>query len=303
MTRKEAVPSLAASFTQAVVAHLERLREGERMVVADGDLKGVHLMRTSCRRLRATVKYLGTLLPGKTRRSLQDGLRSLMTSLGQVRDLDVLLGAMGTVPSLAVAEAEELRRSVEARRDKATVETRGVLETPEYRTLLSDLTAAAQGASDGRPVTWDAPGRVAEALSSVLGLKPGDWAAAPEESLHDLRKAVKKIRYALEAFAPAYGRPLSKAVERCRDLQESLGVIQDVSAFDGMLRETPSFWSGQFLATVRARADRERETRLADLWEKAFGAKALGRLGGHLFRRASRGRDVAVEKPRRREAI
>ena len=294
---------LASSFSTAVAAHLERLQEGERMVLVDGDLKGVHLMRTSCRRLRATVKYLGEPLPGKTRRALQDGLRSLMGSLGRVRDLDVLRGALDTVPALAAPEADDLRQSVEERRDRATQETRALLETAEYRTLLGDLRSAAGAAGDGRPVTWAAPGRISEALSAVLGMQPRDWAAAPEESLHELRKGVKKIRYALEAFAPAYGRPVAKAVERCRDLQECLGVIQDASAFDALLRETPSFWSGQFLATVRARADRERETRLADLWDKAFGPKALGRLGGHLFRRAARAQDVSVEKPRRRQAV
>jgi CHAD domain-containing protein len=295
--------TLHTAFADAVASHVDRLKEGERLVLVDSDLKGVHLMRTSCRRLRATVKYLGSALPGKTRRSLQDGLRALMGSLGRVRDLDVLLGALGTVPALAVPEAGDLRRSVEERRDRAATETRGVLEAPEYRALLADLKSAAEAGIDARAVTAEAPGRVAEALSASLTLKPADWAAAPEETLHDLRKAVKKVRYALEAFAPAYGRPVAKAIERCRDLQESLGVIQDASAFGVLLQETPTFWSGQFLATVRARADRERELRLPGLWEKAFGVKAVGRLGEHLFRRAVRSKPAAAEPPLQRLAI
>jgi CHAD domain-containing protein len=292
-----------AAFSAAVAAHMDRLLEGERMIQADNDLKGVHLMRTSCRRLRATVKYLGTALPGRTRRALQDGLRGVMGSLGRVRDLDVLRGALDTVPALAAPEAGDLKRSVEERRERASMETRGVLEAPEYRTLLADLKRAAEDTVDERPVTWEAPARVSEALSASLRLQPAEWGEAPEESLHDLRKAVKKIRYALEAFAPAYGRPVAKAIERCRDLQECLGVIQDASAFGGLLQESPSFWSGQFLATVRSRAERERELRLPELWEKAFGPKAVGRLGAHLFRRAVRAKVTDTVKPRRRKAI
>lgn len=283
------------AFAAAVSANVDRLLEGERMVVVENDLKGVHLMRTSCRRLRATVKYLGTALPGKSRRALQGGLRGLMGSLGRVRDLDVLRSALDTVPALAAPEAGEMKRAVEERRDAAALEAKGL----EVRALAADLKRAAEVAVDDRPMTWEAPGRVSEALSESLRLQPADWATAPEESLHDLRKAVKKIRYALEAFAPAYGRPVAKAIERCRDLQECLGVIQDASAFGSMLQESPSFWSGQFLATVRARPDRERELHLPALWAKAFGPKALARLGAHLFRRTLRPeRPVAVEPSR-----
>ncbi len=288
-------------FADTVRSLVDRLLEGERLVRVENDLKGVHLMRTSCRRLRATVKYLGTVLPGVTRRALQDALRDLMGSLGRVRDLDVLRGALDTVPALATPEAGELKRSVEARRSAAASEARAL----EIGGLVGDLRRAAEVGIDDRPLTGVAPGRIWAALSGSLRLKPVDWAAAPEEALHDLRKSVKKGRYALEAFAPAYGRPLSRAIDRCRDLQECLGVIQDASAFGGLLQETPTFWSGQFLATLQARAEREREQRLPSLWEKAFGPKALARLGAHLFRRATRTPEAtcAGVEPARKVAV
>src|SRR5579863_4334202 len=94
------VLTLATSFSQALREHLSRLREGERQVREQGELEGVHLMRTSARRLRATLKYLGDPLPREDRRALQRQLAELMTALGTVRDLDVLRRSIDSVPSL-----------------------------------------------------------------------------------------------------------------------------------------------------------------------------------------------------------
>lgn len=298
-----ALPTLTGSFSKAMIDHLGRLREGERRVRDAGDLEGVHLMRTSCRRLRATVQYLGDALPRETRKSFQQGLRGLMGALSLVRDLDVLVQAIDSVPGIEAAGAEALKKSMDERRAAAVAQMRTALDSEATAALLASLEQAASVPDDGTPVTWAAPARIADALSGSLRLKPADWTSAPEESLHDLRKAVKKIRYALEAFAPVYGRPVAKAIERCRDLQESLGVIQDASAFAAALQGVPSFSAGQFVATARARADAEIERRLPELWEKAFGPKAASRLGAHLFRRAVRGEAPADEAKSRRKAV
>lgn len=286
--------TLAGSFSAATREHLARLREGEEKVRVDGDLSGVHLMRTSCRRLRATVKFLGDPLPGKTRRRLQNGLRELMTALGGVRDLDVLRQALDTVPGMDTGEGEELKESVEERLSGASARMQEVLDGDEYPRLLRDLEAAAAVADDGVPACRVGPTRIGAALSGVMELQPADWAAASEESLHDLRKSVKKLRYALEAFAPAYGKPVSRAIERCRTLQESLGTIQDAAAFSGHLKEARSFAAGQFLATLKARSGRELEG-LPGLWKKTFGPKGLSRLGAHLFRRTIKAIPVQEE--------
>ena len=100
--------------------------------------------------------------------------------------------------------------------------------------------------------------------------------------------------YALEAFAPAYGRPVARQVERCRDLQESLGVLQDAAVFASQLKGLRTFVAGQFIATMRARADGHLQE-LPAVWDRAFPSKGMARLGGHLLRRA-------VKSPKRPEA-
>jgi CHAD domain-containing protein len=297
-----AVPTVERSFADAARENLQRLREGEAKVRNDGDLEGVHLMRTSCRRLRATVKYLGDGLSRDARKSLKEGLKQIMGDLGEVRDLDVLRQAIDAAPALDPADTETLKEKVEERLADATVRMESTLDGDNYAQLLGALEKAAKVSEDRTLLTHVAPVRIGTALGDALQLRPSDWAAASEESLHDVRKAVKKIRYALEAFAPAYGRPVSRTIERCRSLQESLGIIQDASAFSVLLKGIPTFSAGHFIATMRARAEGE-TGRLADLWEKAFGPKPAARLGGHLFRRAVREEKRVAAPEGKRKAV
>lgn len=271
--------ALSESFRRAARQHLDRLAEGEKMIRVEGDLEGVHLMRTSCRRLRATLSYLGDHLDRDERKSLQRGLRDLMAALSPVRDLDVLRGALDQ------AKAEDLGEEIEERLANATVRMEEAIDGADYDNLCKGLERAIRAAKAGDPVVFKAPARIMDAFSDVLRLKQADWSEAPEESLHDLRKAVKKLRYALEAFAPAYGRPVTRQIERCRDFQEALGTLQDAAAFAAHLQGIRTFAAGQFIATIRTRAEARKQD-LPELWEKTFGPKGMARLGAHLFRRS-----------------
>lgn len=295
------VLTLAEGYSKAARQHLDRLREGEEKIRTDGDLEGVHLMRTSCRRLRATVKYLGDHLSRDDRRMLKQGLKEFMAALGPVRDLDVLRGAIGSVESLDPREAEALREEVEERLAIAAQRMEGALDGKEYADLRAQLEGSLQTATADVLVTLEGPIRIGSAITDVLRSKPGDWAAASDESLHTLRKSVKKLRYALEAFAPAYGRPVSRQIDRCRDLQEALGNLQDAAVFGSCLKGIRTFAAGQFIATIRGRAD-ARLQQLPELWEKCLGPKLLSRLGGHLFRRATRRLKRGGPRVRQQEA-
>src|SRR5262245_28772039 len=127
--------TLAESFAKAASQHLERLKEGEKQVREAGDLEGVHLMRTSCRRLRATVKYLGDHLRRADRKTLQGSLRSLMGALGPVRDLDVMGRAISEAPGIEPSEAAALAASVAEQVAPATARMNEALAGDDYARL------------------------------------------------------------------------------------------------------------------------------------------------------------------------
>ncbi len=266
---------------------LDKLREGEAAFRSARDPEGIHTMRTAARRLRSAVRFLGGHLDAAERGSLKIRLRTLMRVLGPVRDLHVLAGAVRGMGELQPDEAKSLAESVEVRGERPTAAALAYLDGDEYRVLMADLESSRRVDAPGVPAAAAAPARLFRAIGEALARRPASWNDAPDEDLHEARKSVKRLRYALEAFRPAFGRPLASAAERCRSLQDALGRIQDASSFDAVLRGQRTFAAGQFLAYARIRAAGAREL-LPDLWVRALGPKALARLGAHLMRRAAR---------------
>ena len=285
---------LPAIYSTAARESVERLKEGEAAFRASGDPEGIHSMRTAARRLRSAIRFLGGHLGVTERNSLKSRLRKLMRVLGPVRDLHVLHEAVRGMAELPVEDARQLSDVALLRGEKLTKEALAYLDGGEHRSLVAELEASCRTEVPGQPAAAEAPTRIFKAIGEALAHRPPSWDSAPDEHLHETRKSVKRLRYALEAFRPAFGRPIAVAVEKCRGLQEALGRIQDASAFESVLRGTRTFAAGQFLACARMRATGARGL-LADLWRRALGPKALGRLGAHLMRRAARA--AASEPP------
>jgi CHAD domain-containing protein len=279
--------NIPAIFASAARDQVGKLKEGEAAFRSSADPEGIHVMRTAARRLRAALRFLGTHLDSSERSSLKIRLRTLMRILGPVRDLHVLVDAVRGLAELPADEANQLIKSIEERGERPAAAAVAYLNGEEYRDLLADLETSCRDSGSGTPATAEAPGRLFRAIGEALARRPASWESAPDEDLHEIRKSVKRLRYALEAYRPAFGRPLATAAERCRGLQEALGQVQDVAAFDSVLRSHRTFAAGQFLACARMRAAGARGL-LEDLWRRALGPKALGRLGAHLMRRAAR---------------
>lgn len=91
--------------------------------------------------------------------------------------------------------------------------------------------------------TWDNVLRKQQALVPAPRITGMDHKA--EETYHDLRKAIKKLRYVTEAVGEAAGAegfsgklPLGKLYRACKQAQSSLGDVQDaVTARDWVLRQ------------------------------------------------------------------
>src|SRR5579864_897137 len=160
----DAPGTLAQGFARAARQSLDRLREGEAMILKNRDLEGVHLMRTSCRRLRATVKYLGDHLDRKEREALQRGPRNLMAALGPVRDLDVLRAAIKSVESLDPNGAENLKGDIDQRLAAADVAMQEALGGGDYPGLLDRLELAIRSAASDEPLNLHGPTRIMDAI-------------------------------------------------------------------------------------------------------------------------------------------
>jgi triphosphatase len=132
-----------------------------------------------------------------------------------------------------------LDAALEARRDEVRARVREALAGPEATGFLFELGAFIEGrgwlvASDysqsarlAAPIGEVAPGILAGRHRKVLrhGRKVRELDAA---GLHELRKELKKLRYAVDMLAPLYpGRRMRTYLRALKELQDSFGSMND----------------------------------------------------------------------------
>jgi inorganic triphosphatase YgiF len=220
----------------ACLAHMQRNHAGA--IVSD-DPEYIHQMRVAVRRLRACLRLFAPLLTPQFADSALPPLRALMSLLGEARDLDVLLTEI--VGPVVAALPDEPRLAALAgiitdRRHGARRESAKALQSPRYGQLMLRLAALLHeetSAGADQPVPLAAAGFAAEQLQRLTrkirklarAAKPGDPA-----SLHALRIGIKRLRYALEFFAPlAHGKHRRQLASRLADVQGTLGQLNDLA--------------------------------------------------------------------------
>ena len=231
-------------------------------VLHDTDTEFLHDLRVSVRRTRSALKLSGDVLTdetnGKGRLTEEDVARfaAEFKWVGDLttptRDLDVhLLGFEETARTLRAAKPDDLepfRDYLEQRRVKEyRALARGLRSarftdlTAQWRTALTKLTGrkrsagkqsagAAVQAHSAQPQSARAlaADRTRGAFAKVAKRGAAITPASPHESLHDLRKRCKELRYVLEFFAPLHDpAEYRKVISDLKRLQDCLGEFQD----------------------------------------------------------------------------
>ncbi len=100
-------------------------------------------------------------------------------------------------------------------------------------------------------------------LSDVLTYAPSVRDPSDARGLHDLRIAVKRLRYALEFLGPAFGRAVRDALAGAVELQEALGRVTDCDAFIRRLEAYEENLTDEEKTGLASLAARVRRTRAA----------------------------------------
>ncbi len=208
--------------------------------------EGPHQLRVGLRRLRTAAVVFAEAIGGPALDALSAEAQALAAAVGAVRDLDVLaeevaapfaaqdegFAALGAALTLRRAAArEDVRARLAAPETQrlifglgAFIEARGWLRPADYGQTALLAAPVAQTAADALEQRW----RKAAKLGGRIGTLQG-------EARHDLRKALKKLRYAVEFFASLWPRrKVAPFLKRLKALQEDCGALQDVA----MARET-----------------------------------------------------------------
>ena len=219
-------------------------------IEADLDPECLHDFRVAVRKARSLLREMRRVFPRSVTRRLRADLGWLGQSTGPVRDLDVHLMDFGAGVGGAEAGADDaaaaLRAHLEASRNREYRALCRTLRSARYRRVRSAFRRFLESAPPARPRSENALVPVA-ALSAARILKVyrdilsegraiGD--ASPAESLHDLRKSCKRLRYLLEFFRDIHpARPVQRTIARLKRLQDNLGAFQDVQVQRAVLEE------------------------------------------------------------------
>ncbi|MFN8913862.1 MAG: CHAD domain-containing protein [Betaproteobacteria bacterium] len=229
----------------------------------------VHQARVALRRMRSALRLLtrDTTVPA----ALTSELRWIASALGPARDADVLvtstlpavLAALTAPPSAAQSAAasaawsappsappsaekagavRSLLAAARRRRVRGRRLARAAVGSGRFALLALDLLAWTRSPHDERERTLRqlAPRRLASAHRRLL--RAGRFfAALPPAEQHAVRILGKRLRYALDLFAPALPAPAAAAAANygavLAQLQEELGALNDAAVAAATLPE------------------------------------------------------------------
>ena len=97
-----------ASFARKLVLELQQAILQHETGASAGDVEAVHNMRVGIRRLRVAIKNFAACFSKEDRQRWRNSMEKLANVLGDVRDLDVMIGALKShQASITNATAEE----------------------------------------------------------------------------------------------------------------------------------------------------------------------------------------------------
>ncbi|WP_164928631.1 CHAD domain-containing protein [Gloeobacter violaceus] len=234
----EAALQILADETRRILKHEAGTRAGE-------DPEQLHQMRVGIRRLRSALRLFepALKLPKPARRR---SLSPLAAVLGSVRDLDVQMEMLrerylGALPEGEQQALERLLAHLESLRTQARSAMLRYLDGLDYEQFKSAYTEFLESPKFRRGADESLyhllPAFLREALST-LWAHPG-WEEPDVETMHDLRIAVKRVRYNLEFFLGCYGKAVRSLHGELKRIQEELGIIHDCDVLLGQLHTEP----------------------------------------------------------------
>lgn len=233
--------ALGAMAYRTIREQYRRMVKQEPKVLADKDPEYLHQMRVANRRLRTAVQVFeqAVALP---KSAGVERLGECGKFLGKLRDLDVQIATLQQHyrPQLASETEQKILddviRGLKKRRRKAFTATEAFLTQTRYHSLKTAYESWFESPQYKLLAQLPLPPLLPDLLSPLLStllLHPG-WLIAltdlTDENngiLHDLRKACKHVRYETEFFKEYYGEAFQTWIDEIKDLQESLGQLQD----------------------------------------------------------------------------
>lgn len=243
MTGVSGRPGSAGSAVVAAVAAIALQHADASAGAARDEPEAVHRARTLTRRLRSVLGANRELFEQAPLRAVRDGLEEFGDELGRVRDLEVRLEQAETRLDDG-ADAALRRRLLDEVRARHAARLSGLSDFLDGRGR--EVQHAVAGFVAAPPFGPAAAGEAEATLSAVLLAeakrvrRAARSATGEVESLHRLRRSVRRLRYAAEAISSppieVFGAEVRELAERAQRVQDRLGAHRDELLFAEQLR-------------------------------------------------------------------
>ena len=255
-------PITGAMSAAHVVAHvltylLDVIEWNVAGATARLDTEFLRELRVAVRRSRAAVKLTASVLPAGFADTFGPRLSWIGDLTTPARDLDVLVLMLpeltATLPAHVRGDLEPLRAMLTEHNLRTYRELGDALRSPQFAEFLADYRRGLADIVDAPPrppaAAEAASHWAATAMRRVVRAGSEITDASPPESLHDLRKLCKELRYCLQLFEPLWAHDAEKErtttaddvgrrefVLELKALQDNLGVYQDSDVQNATLR-------------------------------------------------------------------
>lgn len=226
--------SAARAFQAIADTCIRQFRLNEALLMVEDRAGAVHQARVALRRLRSAFTLFRPMLRDNRYQRLRDELRWLAASLGNARDLDVLIPRIADKALAARLEKARARAYREAREALASTRARGLmLDLVEWLTLGDWHLNPASPALPEEPVIERAVA-ILDRQFRRIRRDGANLASLDDEARHEVRIDAKKLRYAGEFFAPLFReersvRRAAAFLDALKDLQKHLGDLNDMA--------------------------------------------------------------------------
>ena len=221
---------------------LDTMARNEQGILNDIDAEFLHDFRVAVRRSRSLLDQINSVFPASTTQRFSAHLKWLGSQTGPTRDLHVYLlkfdNYRSALPAGRQSDLEPLRRFLVKHLKMEHAALVRVLNSQRYKKFKQSWKSYLDAsppqhtslANAVLPVKHVADGFIWKAFRKVIKKGAAVTEKCPDEKLHKLRIACKKLRYLLEMLQSMYSRTKIKApIRSLRKLQDILGDFQDLS--------------------------------------------------------------------------
>ncbi|MEE9587944.1 MAG: CHAD domain-containing protein [Hyphomicrobiaceae bacterium] len=234
--------TIAKAFERSFRVAAQQVLGNWPVVLESNDPEGVHQFRIGLRRLRSLLRAYRPYTKSLSAQQLSDEARDLARLLSDLRDTDVLIkDIVDTAAKIYDHETgfEALRDMLISRTADDRARARRTLTENRWSSFQIRLAMFAEEPSQllaekarkklKKPIAGHSPKALQRSWDNIV-LWGRDIEQLSIKERHEMRKALKTLRYTCEFFAPIYPQKSRQAfVRQIKLLQDIFGYLNDVA--------------------------------------------------------------------------